>query len=168
MSSSRQQRMSRPLRAFTAAFVVVWAAGLLLCEVNRTHADANLLDSIRHNHHGMAADQSEMAHDCVPAGNDATDGDSELPGGQKPANGRDCGENDCCLSFQAVRQSEQSMVMTKPEAKPVILPAIIPAGGLVAVVPSPCASPDHLRVRDWVCTPEVFLGPGIRSHAPPS
>ncbi len=86
--------------------------------------------------------------------------------GQVPGR-HDGPEHSCCTSLQTAELALPSVMSAKPDfgqVHPLLAVASAPltlsAECLEALA---CPTPD----REWVFTPEVSLGPALRSHAPP-
>lgn len=143
----RQQTVG--LRLFASAVLLGWLAAVAFCAAHCSlgigHGDSN-----RSSCHGTAASTShhEDDHPGVP-------GDHGSPTSYN------------CEVLKSALLTGSAQILVQPD--PHLLYVLPP---LVALFDSALDDPQTpiLRQawrRDWVFTPEVYLGPAFRSHAPP-
>ena len=137
------------LRSFAAVTLLVWVAALVFC--------AELCSSS-----GSAAD-SESTH-CHAEAADAHHGHDDSS--SSPSHHAPCGSASCLTLKQALVTSKAAPDFHPPLHLIYNLPSF--AVTLDAVETAIQHSFRQAKPRDWVLTPEVCLGPALRSLAPPS
>ena len=142
---SRRTSLSPLLASLAAATLLVWLAALVFCSADCFFGDSHCQPS----HHEEQAVASHHEHDQTP------DSDKH--------NER---HDSACDSLKTLVPTAHSNVLPKPDFCFCVLGFVSPPQGLaVAQIETPISRqpPD----RDWLFTPEVYLGPAFRSHAPP-
>ena len=151
--SSRRTILSPLLRWVAGATLLVWIAASGFCSVE--HFFGNAESSAEHNSDKAAHHQNDAAPSSANADHshdsDKHDGD----------------EKSCCSSLTATPQSGGFVSLAKPDFGKLLSLDVIWLARTLTFVQPDAPSPRQARPREWVFTPEVFLGPAFRSHAPP-
>ena len=152
MTCLRQRKINPMLRICAALMLLVWVAASGFCSVEPlfAHAKSSEHDSGKTAHH-----QDE----AVPSSTDS--------GHSHDSDKHDDGEHSCCASLTATPQSGGFVGLTKPDFGKLLSLDFIWLAQVLTFVQPETPSPRQTRAREWVFTPEVFLGPAFRSHAPP-
>lgn len=105
---------------------------------------------------------------CQPSHHEEQAADSHHDHGQTPASDPHDGcKGSFCDSLKTLAQTTDSIAIAKPQfglAYTLSITSLSPA--LIISEPEEPVFRQAWR-RDWVFTPEVYLGPALRSHAPP-
>ena len=154
MNSSRQPKLKISLRvaAVISLFAWVLASSLCLSESLFSHWSDGA------GHDALRGHQSDWHHDTAS---------TEGPSGHShdSNNGEEGGS--CCSSLNALPHTGSSALLPKGDfgqLAPLHFALLTPVLTFVQPEVSP---PRQTKSRDWVFTPEVYLGPAFRSHAPP-
>lgn len=132
------------MRFFAAVALVAWLGALWLCSsecaAEEPHSNPG--------HHEQAASSQHASGE--PADSDGHEGHSDF----------------FCDSVKSVFHARTGDLVPKPDFGPALILSI-PAP--VAPVPAESETPVSRQAKPWfwVFTPEVCLGPALRSHAPP-
>jgi hypothetical protein len=148
----------------------VWVTGTLMCYAeclcNCIGHDRPAHDhaAVAAHEHGHSRDAEPHEHAAAPHQHDdgATQGDQGCQGKKC------CDENRCCPTIQALVVSPTPIVIAKPVTQPALLISLLCAAREHALNAPACGEFRQARSRDWVFTPEVCLGPALRSLAPPA
>ncbi len=146
---SRQTELSPVHRCFAAASLLVWLAAQVVCTA---HCNFGVC-------HGESEDAS--CHDAAPPQSHHDDGDSP-----SPAHG-DSSTTDACLTLKSALVSGSGPALVPPDLH--LLYTLAPVAltlDMSATKPAVSFS-RQAKPPDWGFTPEVYLGPAHRSHAPP-
>lgn len=144
----RQQAVR--LRLLASAVLLVWLTAMAFCAAHCSlgigHGDSNQSSC-----HGTAASTSHHEDDH-----------SGVPNDQRPQTSYNC------EILKSALLPGNAPILVQPE--PHLLYVLPP---LVALLESALDEPRTSLLRqawrrDWVFTPEVYLGPAFRSHAPPA
>ncbi len=137
--------LSPLLRSLAGAMLLVWMTALAFCSAECFLGDSHCQPT----HHDEQATTSHHHHDEAP--------DSEKHDG--------C-DNSFCDSLQTIVHTASGNHLFKPDFGLAYILDFAPSQ--ISTIPQAEAQisrqpPD----RKWVFTPEVYLGPAFRSHAPP-
>ncbi len=136
------------IRICAALSLVVWLAALTFCSANCFLRDSHC----QPNHH------DEQAADAHP------DHDHDQAPASKNHNGCD---DSFCDSLKAFSHTTDTIVIAKPDFGLAYILASTSFSQLLTVPQSETSMFRQARQREWVFTPEVYLGPAFRSQAPP-
>ena len=145
--SSRQTTLSPLFRCFAVVTLLVWIGAQALCQ-------AHCLP-------GACHDESGMADDHEAATSNSHHGDEHTPAHQ------DSSAAASCETLKSALSGNTSSPLVTPEFS--ILYTLAPTAlalDVTGIKPEALISRDA-RLRGWVFTPEVCLGPAFRSLAPP-
>lgn len=148
-----QRQMSRVFRLMAAIALVGWLGATTFC----TLAGSGFLIA-------QSVGSTKVA--CAEAGKCAKHCDKESPSSpSKPA----CppGNNICSVIKTALLGGPAAELIPPTVSVLYTLPLVALALGSQLDQPTTSVF-RQARLRDWVFTPEVYLGPAFRSHAPPS
>ena len=141
-------------RWFAAMTLLVWIGAQALCQSHcLLEACGNESDAVDHHATDHATDVSKSHHG---------DEHSSPPGDQDNS-----GESSACQTLKTALTGSGSppLVATHFPLLYALAPVALP---LDATATEPLASfSRQARLREWVFTPEVCLGPAFHSHAPP-
>lgn len=77
-------------------------------------------------------------------------------------------DDSCCSTLKAIVQTPNPIVIAKPLLHPLnLICALLAERDLCLFHEWRMPAQRHAKIREWVFTPEVCLGPATRSHAPP-
>ena len=144
---SRQTTLRPLFRWFAAVTLLVWIGAQALCQA--------------HCSPGACHDESGTA-----GGHEAATSHSHHDDEQSPAH-QDSSADASCETLKSALSSHASSPLIIPEFS--VLYTLAPTAlalDVTAIEPVALFSRDA-RTRDWVFTPEVFLGPAFHSLAPP-
>ena len=144
---SRQTKLRPVLRWLAVLTLLVWTGAQALCQ---THCSSS-----------ACSDESGEANCQADKPSDAHHGDENSPGHQ------DGSADASCDTLKSALSSNAASPLVTPEFS--ILYTLVPtalAMDVTAIEPSVSFLRQADR-RDRLLTPEVFLGPAFRSHAPP-
>ena len=149
MIRSRQPSLSPLLRYFAAAALLVWVAAQVVCSAHCNfgfgHGDAEQASC-----HGSAPSQAH--HD-----------DGNSPG---PAH-KGSSTSAACLTLKSALFDGKVCELVKPEFQLLYTLAWFAPAVEATQIELVAHFFRQARPRDWVFTPEVYLGPAFRSLAPP-
>jgi len=143
----RETRLNPFFRSVAAATLCVWLAALLLCAA---HCDFGVC-------HGD--EEHPACHGSGPSQSHHDDGDSPAPAHD------DSSTTAACLTLKYALVSGSSPMLVPTELH--VLYTVPPLALDVSAAEPASLHSRHAKSRDWVFTPEVCLGPALRSHAPP-
>ena len=132
-------------RSFAAATLLLWLATQVVC---RAHCSL-----------GFGHGEPEHASCHGPAASQLQHGDGGSPAQEGSSTSA------LCLTFKTALVNGGSLTLVQPELPVLYLLAPL-APDLTPTEPA-ISFFRQVQTRDWVFTPEVFLGPAFRSHAPP-
>ena len=139
MTSSRT-KLSPLLRSLAAVMLLVWVAAVTACTTKCLCADS---------------DSEHMAQ--------APMADSHSHGSDK-----DCDHEDSfCTSLHSLTPVSTAAVLDKPDFGVAFTLDFLSTAQLVTVAQTETSISRQPRIREWVFTPEVYLGAASRSLAPP-
>lgn len=152
MKSTRQPKLGIALRicAGLSLFAWLWASSLCATESLFGHSHDNS------NHEYGTAEHQEHDAEASPsaAGHSHNSGNGEEG-------------HSCCSTIQTALASAGSIAFLKPDfGKPLSLQAVLLTQALALIEPE-VTSTRQAKQRERVFTPEVYLGPAFRAHAPP-
>ena len=151
--SSRRTNLSPLLRWFAGATLLVWIAASGFCSAE--HFLGHAESGTEHDSDKPARHQPDAAPSSANAGHshdsDKDDGD----------------EHSCCASLTTTPQFGGLISLTKPDFGKLLSLDVIWLARTLTFVQPDAPSPRQAREHECVFTPEVFLGPALRSHAPP-
>ena len=146
MRQSRQRTRKFLLRIYAAMFLTVWIGSLFFCSANcsseKSHSEPH--------HHAKEVADSHHDHDQAPDSNKHSD----------------C-NNSFCDSLKTFVHSTGDSFITKARFSLTYTLAFVSPSQTLAVPQSETPIFRQAYRRDWAFTPEVYLGPAFRSHAPP-
>jgi hypothetical protein len=146
MTHSRKTKLTPAIRLCAATSLVVWLAALMFCSADCFPGDSHCQPS----HHDEQAAASQHEHDQAP--------DSDKHG--------DCNDS-FCDSLKTFVHLTGSSFLAKPDFG-LAYTLGFASFSQATEVSQPEAPIFRQAWRgDWVFTPEVYLGPAFRSHAPP-
>lgn len=148
MKHSRQRKSSLAFRLCAVVSLLVWVAASGFCSVESL---------IGADHHADGAAQHD--HDVAAS----ADSDHHSPDSDK----KDGDEHSCCSSLTAAAPSASQTILTKPDFGKLLSPNFLWLAQTLAFVQPEAPILRQPPDRQWVFTPEVYLGPAFRSHAPP-
>ncbi len=150
MRSSRKTKWTPAIRVCATTTLVVWLAALVFCSSECFEGNSHCQPSNHDDHdHGQVAD-SHHEHDQAP--------DSDRQDG--------CPKTVCDSLKNCVPPTDSSFVFKQDFILAYILGSAPFSQALAISKPEASIFRQTWR-RDWVFTPEVYLGPAFRSHAPP-
>ena len=152
--SSRRTNLSPLLRWFAGATLLVWVVASGFCSAEHFFGHAE--SSAHHDSENLAQHQPAAAPLSANAGH-THDSDK-----------RKDDENSCCDSLKATPQSGGFAHLTKHGFGKLLSLNVNWLARTLPFVQPNAPSPRQAREHEWVLTPEVFLGPAFRSHAPPA
>ena len=137
--SLRQTKLNPLLRWFAGATVLVWIVASGFCSVEHFfgHAESDA---------APASETADHSHD---------------------SDKHDDSEHSCCDSLKATPQLGSSTVLNHPDFGKLLSPDFLLLAQVLTFVQPEAPISRQPPDRQWVFTPEVFLGPAFRSHAPP-
>ena len=144
--ASRRTTLNPLLRLLAAATLLCWLGALVLCSTECLTPDS----------------------DCQPIHHDQQAASSHHDHGQAPDSDKhDCPDNSFCDSLKAVVHPPGNGFIFKQDFSLAYILGSAPLSQALTV--SRPATPVFRQAwrRDWVFTPEVYLGPAFRSQAPP-
>jgi hypothetical protein len=144
----REKRLNPFFRSVAAATLCVWLAALVLCTA---HCDFGVC-------HGD--EEHTACHGLEPSQSHHDDGDSPAPADDDSSTSANC----LTLKFALVSGAGLALVPSELHVLYTIAPLVL---DVTAAGPASLHS-RQAKSRDWVFTPEVCLGPALRSHAPPT
>lgn len=138
------------LRLCAVVSLLVWVAASGFCSVESLigHGD----------HHANGADHHENATAASATDSDHHSHDSDKDRGD---------EHSCCASLAAANPSAQKTVLTKPDFGKLLSFNLLWLAQVLTFVQPEAPILRQPPDRERVFTPEVYLGPAFRSHAPP-
>ena len=139
--------MNRLFRSVAAATLCVWLAAQVLCAA---HCDFGIC-------HGD--EEHPACHGPEPSQSHHDDGDSPAPAHD------DSSTTATCLTLKSALVSAAGPTVVPSELH--VLYTLAPLALDVTAAEPPLLHSRQAKSRDWVFTPEVCLGPALRSHAPP-
>lgn len=130
------------LRICAALSLVVWIAASGLCSFEHLlgHAESNTATS--------ATDSAEAGH-------------------SHDSNKHDDGEHSCCDSLKATPQLGGSIVLNHPDFGRLFSTDFRSLAQTLTFIHPEVPVLRQPPSREWIFTPEVYLGPAHRNHAPP-
>jgi hypothetical protein len=146
---SRRPTLSPLLCSFAAVTLLVWIGAQALCQAHCLFGAC----------HGEAGESS--CHETAASETHHADEHTPEPGHQ------DRSANASCETLKSALSGNAASPLVTPEFS--LLYTLAPTAIAVdatAIEPATSFSRQAGR-RDWVFTPEVYLGPAFRSHAPP-
>ena len=146
---SRQTTFSPLLRSFAAGALFVWLTAQALCFA---HCNFGV---------GHGSSEQPSCHASAPSQGHHDDGDSSSPAHHESS------ASAACSTLKTALLDSGATVLVQPNFH--LLYTLAPVAlALNATAVEPTASfSRQARLRDWVFTPEVCLGPAFRSLAPP-
>lgn len=171
----RTARLHPVLRAFAAGCAALWIGGVVLCDAEHLFeaADARAGGDDRptvHRAAGLAHDDN--AGDHTGAGKHSHDHHSdhaEHNGHQHSDHQHNHGDGEaCCSTIKATSQPSTPVVVYPPTGHIFVVPPEVLAMRASALIALERRIEHPPPDRDWIFTPEVYLGPAVRSHAPPA
>ncbi|MEO8427329.1 MAG: hypothetical protein ABI651_09485 [Verrucomicrobiota bacterium] len=143
-----QTKLSPLFRSLAAVTALAWVAALVLCTIYCSFG-------------GGHCDDKQASCHASTAAKEHHDGDSSEP------THHDSSTTASCLTLNTVLLNGGSPALVQPHL-PVLYTLAPFALALDATATEPTASfSRQAKLRDWVFTPEVCLGPAFRSLAPP-
>jgi len=153
MTSTRKPKLKTSLRVWALLWLLAWVSTSAFCSAEGLFGHTH--DSTSHRH----AEERDHDHAAVPA--DGASGHSH-----DSKNDGDEGDS-CCSTLKAVPQATSSLSLQIPDfAKLAPFHFVLLAHALTFVEPE-SRFLRQANYREWVFTPEVYLGPAFRAHAPP-
>jgi hypothetical protein len=160
------------LRIWAVISIALWLVRVAACDFEHLlgleSGDEHTAEVARqvlayHDEHDSAAtagEQSDAHADGTPGG---------APEGHSDGSHHQHGKGDlCCTTLKAVVQAASPIIVAKPALHPhTVVCALLAACDLLPQRELETRSDRRAKSREWVFTPEVCLGPAIRSHAPP-
>lgn len=158
MNASRQPKLRMSLRIWAVVSLVAWLGASVFCAgdalLGHPHGDGeggHATASGQPHHAGSTATDSAAAHGHS---HDSDQGD-----------GHD--EAACCSTLIGVQQATSSLVLPTLDFARLASFHFVFLSQTLAPSEPEGSPPRQSSPRDWAFTPEVFLGPAFRSHAPP-
>jgi hypothetical protein len=147
MRCPRKLKLTLATRAWAMVTLIVWLGAWAFCSADCLMGDSRCQPE---HHHDEQAATSHHDHDQTP--------DSDK---------HDCPDSSVCSSLKTFVPSAGNSFIFKHDFS---LAYILGAAPLFQALVIPQFEIPIFRQawrRDWVFTPEVYLGPAFRSHAPP-
>jgi hypothetical protein len=144
---SHQTKLSPMLRSFAAVTLLAWLAAQVLCAA--------------HCNFGVCHGEAEKASCHGPALTHHDDADPAGPGHDNSST------TATCLTLKSALVSGSPLALVPPELH--LLYTLAPVALALDATMAEATAPSSRQAwrRDWAFTPEVYLGPAFRSHAPP-
>ncbi len=147
--SSRLTTLSPLTRWFAAVTLMVWIGAQALCQshclINECHSEPEVAD-----HHASEVAGLHHDHEHTPQPNNPQDSTEAL-----------------CLSLKSALTGSGTSPLVAPQFAVLYTLAPLALTLDAADIELAASFSREARLREWVFTPEVSLGPAFRSHAPP-
>ena len=177
MKVSRQPKVSALFRVFAGACALLWLVGIGMegvcnCPTQKEACAAHA--SPVHGQGTLSPHEPEHSpdaqhHHAAEVHQHATAShhdDGEAPQGDCGKTG--CEDKCCCSTIQALTATMTPVVISKPVSQLVLNISLLCAAREHAFAAPPRETLRQAKPRDWVFTPEVYLGPALHSLAPPA
>ena len=153
MSSKRQPKLGIGLRICAVFSLFAWLAVSSHCATEFLFGHSH--DGAGHEH----ADADHHEHDA--------DASSHATSGHSHDSGDDEKDHSCCSTLQTITPSASSFVFLKPDFGKLFSLQIALLTQALYLADPEVSPPRQAKYREWLFTPEVYLGPAFRAHAPP-
>lgn len=161
----RQPKLPLALRIIAAGCVALWLAGVSACNLESLFCCASHGNHEAAYDHGDSGADAEANHAHDEGSHHSHDAEGHSHGSHK----HESKEGSCCSMLKAVALTAKPIVFGKPACQSIPFQGVL----LETRATLPASSSEKLstcqtKSRNWVFTPEVYLGPAFRSLAPPA